>query len=202
MVRATRQQRTPEPRRRGLPVVRKVLDATLLRLAEVGYERLSVPEVATAAGVNKTSVYRRWPTKSDLVRAALAASLDAAQAAPDTGRLRSDLLALGRATAAFIESPRGKGVLRLLFAEIDNPAVRDLASSLLRRADREVLHVVVRRSIRRGELPPRTDANLILYTVAGALIHRAFIERRRITETLIERVVDLVLDGAFGRTGR
>lgn len=200
MVRATGQRHQPEPKRRGQPVVRKVFDVTLQQLAEVGFERLSVPDVAAAAGVNKTSVYRRWPTKSDLVRAALGTSLDAAQAAPDTGSLRSDLMAMGRATAKFIESPRGKGVLRLLFAEVANPAVRELASSLLRQADHERLHVVIRRSIRRGELPRSTDANLILYTVAGALVHHAFIERKRITETMIERVVDLVLHGALGQT--
>jgi AcrR family transcriptional regulator len=47
------------------------LDAVIEELAAASYERLSIPDVAERAGVNKTSVYRRWPTRSDLVRAAL-----------------------------------------------------------------------------------------------------------------------------------
>ena len=63
-------------------------------LARDGFERLSVPAVAEAAGLNKTSVYRRWPTKADLVRAALTSSMGHDAPTVDTGTLRGDLLAL------------------------------------------------------------------------------------------------------------
>ena len=55
---------------RGAPVVHAVLEATLDELGLVGYGALSVEQVATRAGVNKTTVYRRWPTKAALVERA------------------------------------------------------------------------------------------------------------------------------------
>jgi AcrR family transcriptional regulator len=196
MAKAARSRRQREPRRRGLPVVRKVLDVTLQQLAQVGFERLSVPEIAADAGVNKTSVYRRWPTKVDLVRAALDFSLEHPREAPDTGALRSDLIALARQSTAFIESPRGKGVLRMLFAEGAHPEVRRLAASTWDQEDHQVIHAVIRRAIRRRELPRNTDVSLILFTIAGALLHRAFVEQQPISAAFVERVVDLVLVGA------
>ena len=57
--------------RRGEPVIRRALAATLRELARVGYAALRFEEVAGRAGVNKTTVYRRWPDKQALVRAAL-----------------------------------------------------------------------------------------------------------------------------------
>ena len=196
MARAARSKRQREPRRRGLPVVRKVFDVTLQQLAQVGFERLSVPAVATGAGVNKTSVYRRWPTKSDLVRAALDFSMEHTREVPDTGALRSDLIAMARRTTAFIESPLGKGVLRMLFAEGAHPEVRHLAASMWDQEDHQVIHAVIRLAIKRRELPRNTDASLILFTVAGALLHRVVIEQKPISDAFVERVVDLVLSGA------
>ena len=80
--------RSDAPRRRGAPVVEQVLDLALEELARVGYHRLSVPAVAARAGLNKTSVYRRWPTKGALVGAALAGALGHDAPLPDTGALR------------------------------------------------------------------------------------------------------------------
>jgi AcrR family transcriptional regulator len=89
---------------RGEDFANKVLDATLTQLAALGFERLSIPQVADVAGVNKTSIYRRWPTKADLVRDALAIPLNQANEAPNTGALRTDLIALASNVAAFMQS--------------------------------------------------------------------------------------------------
>src|SRR5262249_40598485 len=71
-------------------VVRAVLAATTAELGRVGYAALRMEDVATTAGVNKTTVYRRWPTKADLVGAAMRGLGAPAQPAPDTGSLRGD----------------------------------------------------------------------------------------------------------------
>ena len=93
--RANRGKRTEECEKRelvrGEPVVQRVLDATIAEMARVGYRALRIEDVAARAGVNKTTVYRRWPEKGALLREALAAmgkalhGRIAVQAKPVTG---------------------------------------------------------------------------------------------------------------------
>lgn len=189
-------KRAREPRPRGSQFVRKVHDAVIEQLAAVGFERLSIPEVAERAGVNKTSVYRRWPTKAVLVRAALDVSMGSAGSASSTGDLRRDLLDAARLAADFVQSPLGTGALRMLLAEGANPDVREVAASMLRRRETEGPRAPFDLAMARGELPPGTDVPLVLTTVAGALLHRAFIEQGPLTDAFIESLVDLILDGA------
>jgi AcrR family transcriptional regulator len=74
-----------------------VLQATVAALAEDGYEALNVEDVARRAGVHKTTVYRRWPTKPELVADAVRERSDERVEVPDTGTLAGDLQALARA---------------------------------------------------------------------------------------------------------
>src|SRR5689334_4609863 len=98
----TRAGRTTAPKRRspGRPaggseaILRAVLDTTIEELARVGYERLSVEAIAAAVGLNKTSIYRRWPTKGELVLAAIDARRERARPFRETKNLRADLVAL------------------------------------------------------------------------------------------------------------
>lgn len=189
-------RRPAAPQRRGEAVVQRVLDVAVRELARVGFERLSVPDVAAKAGVNKTSVYRRWPTKEALVRAALKQSMAHVRDVPDTGALETDLAALARTVADFVESARGTGVVRSVFAGARSPAVRSLAASMWAEAGGDVPRVLVERAVARGELPPDADVELLLFTVAGALLHRVFIEHATVDDAWVARLVRLVLDGA------
>jgi AcrR family transcriptional regulator len=192
----TGRKRAEKPRPRGSQFIRKVQDAVIEQLAAVGFQRLSIPEVAARAGVNKTSVYRRWPTKAALVRAALEVSMGGAGPASSTGGLRTDLVHAARLAAQFVQSPLGTGALRMLLAEGANPDVREVAASMLRRQETEGPRALFDLAITRGELPPDTDVQLVLSTVAGALMHRAFIEQKPLSGGFVDKVVDLVLDGA------
>src|SRR6185369_2792274 len=104
-------------RARGEPVVRDVLAATLAELAGAGYAGLRVEDVAARAKVNKTTVYRRWPTKEDLVRAALLSMTAEVSEAPNTGSLRGDLLAIARVMVELTASAEMQGIARIMFAE-------------------------------------------------------------------------------------
>ena len=84
----------------------------------------------------------------------------------------------------------------MLLAEGANPDVRELAASMFLRQETEGLRALFDLAMARGELPRDTDIQLILSTVAGALMHRAFIEHTPLTDALIEKLVDLVLHGA------
>jgi AcrR family transcriptional regulator len=73
-----------------------ILATTLDLIAERDYERVTLDEVAVRTGKAKTTLYRRWATKEDLVLAAIraAGSPSEAERLPDTGSLRADLFAV------------------------------------------------------------------------------------------------------------
>src|SRR5271154_2611054 len=88
-------------------VVRDVTRATAAELARVGYEALRVEDVAAQAGVNKTTVYRRWPNKADLVAAVLRNAKGEPDELPDLGSVSADLLALLRGSVARASTSEG-----------------------------------------------------------------------------------------------
>lgn len=185
--------------RRGQAVVRRVLDVTLQQLAVLGFERLSIPEIAELSGVNRTSIYRRWPTKEELVRAALAHSMEHVRDIPDTGALRTDLVAMVKIVGQFITSARGMGVVRTVFVDGDRLETRDVAGSVWQEMGDDLPRLVVERAVRRGELAENADFELLLFTLAGAILHRVFVERRKVNNDFAVRLVNLVLDGAARR---
>ena len=115
---------------RGEPVVRGVLSATLEELSRVGYERMRIEDVAARAGVNKTTVYRRFTTKEELVRAALMGVTRSATTAPNTGSLRGDLLEHMRRKVSRVASPEGQMVVRMLAAEPNDSELFTIAKSI------------------------------------------------------------------------
>jgi AcrR family transcriptional regulator len=193
---ASQSKKTAPTQARGEEFTRMVLDATLTQLAELGFERLSIPQVAEISGVNKTSIYRRWPTKADLVREALAIPLSHADEAPNTGALRTDLIALASSLAAFMQSRVGTALIRIMLAEGGNPEVRTLANAAYSDARKHGPWIVVQRAVERGELKGDVDPSLMLFTLAGAIMHRVFVEQRDAPEKFLKEAVDLVHYGA------
>ena len=173
-----------------------VLRAAAELLTEVGYDKMRVEDVAARAGVHKTTVYRRWPTKADLT--ADAAALHSADAVPipDTGTLTEDLRLLARRVVANIGSKGGSRRSRSIAAAA---ATSDELAAAMHGfwAHRLALSAeVVERAIQRGELPPTTDANLIIETVIGPLWLRLLLTGEPITNELADNIVELVIDGA------
>lgn len=178
-------------RRRGEALRQAVLDAAVDEVTARGIDNTSVATVAARAGVHETSVYRRFGTRSELL---LAASLERAArnvAVPDTGALRTDLIALARSIGAYLQSPIGAAMLRAAVGTDALPRERETFWN--RRL--ESLAPVVERAVSRGELPDDADARLIIESVTGPLHSRALLTRRRIDDEFTERLVDLVLDG-------
>src|SRR4051812_28120293 len=105
------QKARPRTGGRSARVVSEVLSATLEVFSEHGYAGLSVEAVALRAGVNKTTIYRRWPTKVDLLGAALFSLRDEDPEPPDTGSLREDLVGVLRQLVTRIETPRHRAIM-------------------------------------------------------------------------------------------
>jgi AcrR family transcriptional regulator len=189
-------QEPAAPQPRGEAFVQVVLEVTLARLAEVGFERLSIPEVAELAGANKTSVYRRWPRKAELVRDALRAAMSHADLPPDTGALRGDLVGLAQSVATFMQAPQGTAVMRILMAQAGDLQLRQLSLEAYGEVGRHGPWMVLARAAQRGEIRADVDPALVLFTIAGAILHRVFVEQGSATPDFLDHVVDLVLQGA------
>ena len=190
--------RSRKRQRRGGAVVRDVLQATLEALAQSGYAALRVEAVAAAAGVNKTTVYRRWPTKDALVQDALLLEAGTQIAAPDTGSLQKDLRHLARGMRALLSTPRGQGLVRMLYGESLGGELGVICERM-RDGDALELRSVVRRAIERGELPKRTDPDLLLDVLFATMQDWMLVSPARATDTRIDALVALLLLGASKR---
>ncbi|MGK3998819.1 TetR/AcrR family transcriptional regulator [Sorangium sp. So ce1024] len=181
---------------RGEPVVRGILAAALEELASAGYRALRIEDVATRAGVNKTTVYRRWPTKEDLVRAALLSVTDEKIVPPNTGSLRGDLLALGRVIIEIQTSPVGQSLFHVFLAEGPDSELMAIARSL--RASQEAgVRAIVESAIARGELAPGADPMLPCELLGAYLTRRLIADRVSVDEAQLARVVDVILLGVL-----
>ncbi|MEO8915965.1 MAG: TetR/AcrR family transcriptional regulator [Polyangiaceae bacterium] len=178
---------------RAARVVTDVLMATAEELTRVGYAAMRVEDVAARSGVNKTTIYRRWPTKPELVGAALRAVWETPDV-PDTGSLRSDFVASLSKTATFAMSPVGRGLTRVIQVERAHPELEPIARSL-RDDYRALREVLVQRGIDRGELPAETDARFLADMMTSPIFSRLFTDGESIETAFIENVVDVVLSG-------
>jgi len=189
----TRRTANVRTRGRAEQVVERVVSATADELSRVGYAAMRVEDVAARSGVNKTTIYRRWPTKADLVAAAMIEQGKHKFRTPiDTGTLRGDLRV--SLLGAFRLKPSEQSMLRMVQMERAIPEIDALA-----RRFRDELHgmrlAMVHRGIARGELPTGVDARLVVDLVS-APVQRALLFNETIDAPYIDRVLDLVLAGA------
>ncbi|ABC81247.1 transcriptional regulator, TetR family [Anaeromyxobacter dehalogenans 2CP-C] len=174
-----------------------VLDATLDLLARVGYARLTFDAVAERAGVSKTTVYRRWPSKPDLVRPALLRLVDVFPKARDTGTLRGDLVELARVRLLDDTRQRARAIalMRANVGVLDDAELQALGRLVTERANQPIV-AAVERGIARGELPPGTDPALVIEPIYATLQFHVFLRSEEPSLAYVEQLVDLVLAGA------
>jgi AcrR family transcriptional regulator len=174
--------------------VSSVLKATAQQLSKVGYAALRVEEVAEASGVNKTTIYRRWPTKPDLVIAAFRQA-KAPVRTVDSGDLRADVLAWIHDHLAFANTQFGKGIIRVVLAERGHPELAAITKAL-RKEQQKARAELIQRAVDRGDLPGGTDTHLLADILFMPILTRSITYGERLPERYIEHAVDLVLAGA------
>jgi AcrR family transcriptional regulator len=184
-------------RRRGpsIKVRAAAIAATLAELADGGYSGLSLEKVARRAGVHKTTLYRRWGTREELVLEAMLERAGEHISVPDTGSLRRDLLELARTAAANAASPEVAAMARAVAAE--SPGDSRLAAANSRFwAERLALDaVIVERSIERGEVAAETEPRLVIEAVLGPIHLRLLLTGEPVDRSFLEGIVDVVVDG-------
>lgn len=173
-----------------------MLDATSGLLDQVGYDGVTVEEVAARSGVHKTTVYRRWPTKPELIAAAVGAQAEVDVPIPDTGTLIGDMRALASAVVANIGSGAGAQRSRSIVAAA--AASPELTANLhdFWAGRMSASGAVIERAIARGELRSDTDPNLIIEMLVGPIWLRLLLTGEPIDDDLAARLAELVTAGA------
>jgi AcrR family transcriptional regulator len=164
-------------------------------LAERGLVDLTIDEVAHRAGVGKTTIYRRWPSKGTLVFEAFAIDFLNRQPLPDTGSLRGDLLA---ALRAFIKVVKGTvtGPTVGLIAEVQrDPELAEIWREGFVGRVRTQHRMIVDRAVERGEASADTDPDVVLDLVFGSAYHRLLQSHLVLSDRFAQAVVGTVVAG-------
>jgi len=189
----------PAKRRRRLGgrsarVRSSVLQSAFQLLMEKGIDALTIAEVAARAGVHETSIYRRWGTKHELARDACVHYGEVALAIPDTGSLRSDLIALLEGLVAILRSPQGRTVLALSL--LQHPHVVAARQGFWQRRFNSI-RTVFDKAVSRGEFPRHADPMAVLESLIAPLYFRVLITGERPEDWPMMGMIDRMLT-AYG----
>ncbi|MEE1814131.1 TetR/AcrR family transcriptional regulator [Streptomyces sp. SP18ES09] len=198
---------TPRPssrtgRPRSTEADTAILEATRAALVELGWSKLTMGDVAGRAGVAKTTLYRRWANKNELVVDAVAVLFDELEL-PDLGSLQADIEHVVLQFATLLERPETKTALMAVVAEStrDEPLRERIRASIVDRQKRLVLAGRERAQLR-GELPPGRDPSaadatddLIFDVIAGAVVHRALVSAEPVDAPWVARLSALLVGG-------
>lgn len=178
---------------RGAARTTAILDTALRVLARDGYERFTIDSVAAQAHASKTTIYRRWKNKAELVKAALDAH-DAGYNAqvPDTGSLRGDLVATLTMLRGKTEAIPPSLYVDLIRAMEHDAELADAINRHLADPGLSPFDAPLSRSIARGETSPEVDRELV-HDVAEAMLAHRLTVKAAVDTAFINRLVDDVL---------
>ncbi|MFM9595477.1 TetR/AcrR family transcriptional regulator [Streptomyces scabiei] len=195
--------RTASPRRRGAVLERAILDAALEQLSTVGWSGLTMEGVAAGAQTGKAAVYRRWPSKEDLVADALLAGLPRFEESPDLGSVREDLLELCRQARAAMFSRPGFA-LRSVIHECDTIQAERFHGVIIGGVVEptvRLLREVVERGIRRGEVRPDAANGYVFDAIPAMMMYRSKVCGSEWSERDIEELIDQLMVPLLRRRG-
>ena len=176
-----------------------VLDAAVGVLCDVGVQALTIEEVANRSGIAKTTIYRHWPSKPELILDAVA-SLSAPIPTPNTGDLMSDLrVCFSVVLDRTLQDRMGRILPALLDAAQRDPEYARLHDQML--AERQQpIRTILELAQLRGALPAGSDLGDVVEMLIGPLMIRGFMARREVTEEFVDLVIETVIAGL--RAGR
>lgn len=177
-------------RRRGETLERAIYDAVLYELQTVGYVGLTMEGIAACAHTGKAALYRRWPSKEDVIVEALEHTLPSLDDLPDHGNVRDDLLDVLRRMTAIANSPAGCA-LQTLLAETDrdHPFVRLIHERVLK-PRKQMFQAVVERAAERGEVRGEALNPLVMEVAPAMVAHRFLTDGPPVPDAFLVSVID------------
>jgi AcrR family transcriptional regulator len=175
-----------------------VLKVTSDLLTEAGLGGVSVDEVARRSGVAKTTIYRHWPARSDLLLEACS-RISTEQAVPDTGSFEGDITVLLTNLAELLVTARWSSVV----PSVIDAAERDLEIAAihgrLQRGHAAPFHVVIKRAAREHEIAPNVDSAALIAALIGPLFYRRWFSREPLDDKCVRDVVRRAMECAKPR---
>ncbi|MDQ5833551.1 MAG: TetR/AcrR family transcriptional regulator, partial [Actinomycetota bacterium] len=184
-------------RPRSVVAHRAILDATLTLLDESGYGPLTIEAVAARAGVGKTTIYRRWPSKLELVIEAVG-EMRPPLPTEDTGSVQGDFLAFQRNQINRVAAgPLPRVAPRLIAESVGDAELQAVVQRELIAPVRQAIGEVLQRGVDRGELLADLDVELATDIVHGTVVYRILTSQGDLLGAVsaIPRVLDLLRTG-------
>lgn len=167
---------------------RAVLATTHELLAKSGFGGVSVDEVCRRSGVAKTTIYRHWTSREDLLMEACS-QLSSKPAAPDTGSTKRDLETLALMVVRRIREPWSTVLPSVIDAAERDKGLAQVQSSIHAKM-RSAFVEVVERGRQRGEIPRTRDTREVVAEILGPLFYRRWFSRESIDEAFARRIVE------------
>ncbi len=182
--------RTPG-RPRDASIDTRAIAATRELLAEDGFEAATVQAIAARAGVHASAIYRRWPSRIELIEAAVSPASSLATFRP-TGELRRDLRRFVKAYDAIFAEPATQAAVRPLLVHYQTSGAGRDADGFLNISTRPQFAAILR-AASPGSVDPQINPDDVFDMLLGSLLARSLVPTVAIRRRPLERLVDLVI---------
>ena len=192
-------ERPVEQRKRGASLEDAILEAAFDELTEVGYATFTVEGVAARARTGKASIYRRWPTKQELVLDALQEHLPTPEACgiqsvmPDDVTTADALRQIAQVISGILESPAGQAMRAIKCEAYSDPELARLVDDRFQAPRRAAMIGLLQRGIDRGEVRPDAATAMIADVLPAVLAHRIVLQREPVTKKTITEIIEQVM---------
>ncbi len=173
-----------------------ILRAAVQELAAVGYGGVTIESIAARAGVGKSTIYRHWPDKLELLADAFETFHE--RMVPDLGErsvLESVAVLLSHVAEVVVDSTFSRCIPALIEGAERDPRVREFHHRYSAER-RQALIDLIARGVGEGEISPDVDPELATTALLGAIFYRRLMTERPFDPGEAGRLVDLVLRGA------
>lgn len=186
-------------RRRGAALEEAILDAAFVELSEVGYTAFTVEGVAARARTGKASIYRRWPTRAQLMFEAISAHLPSpaqcgiSMELPDDMTTADALRRIARAIIEILDSPAGDVMRAVKCEAATDPELARAIDDQFQAPRRAAMLALLERGVARGEVRAGAATPIVADVLPAVLTHRIILQREPIDAQVITDIMEQVL---------
>ena len=167
-----------------------VLDATAALIGEVGFGRTTIEAVAERSGVARSTIYRHWPDRTDLLGEAVDCKI-AHVAFPQSGNLRDELVTIIAELSARLESV-GPMVMSLIAEARRDPKMAAMQERFTGARFSRLRSILVA-AVEQGDLPATVDVDQMGEDIIAPVFFRAFLRQSPLDQEWIEHHVDRLI---------
>ncbi len=168
---------------------REILAAAVVALVEEGYDAMTMEGIATAVGAGKATIYRRWKCKADLIVDAIREHVALDIELIDTGDIRADMHAFLVHLRNRMLGPDGRLISTFMAERLRHPALAETFDRQFVSEKRAQLRAMVERAVANGDLPARTDIDLIVDVGKAIMVHEFTQHGGKLPRDLPDRIV-------------